>query len=58
MGDGADDLYEREMYAVENTKFCPVHRHFYVDYDFGCPSCEEGEPPNTSPEGQGEVSDD
>lgn len=41
MGDAADDMYEREMYAVENTKFCPVHELWYVDYDYGCPACED-----------------
>jgi hypothetical protein len=45
MGDGADDLYEQEMFALENRRYCKVHRCWYVEYGFGCPVCEDPDYP-------------
>lgn len=45
MGDAADDLYEREIFALDNQKVCETHKLIYVDYGYGCPVCEDPDYP-------------
>lgn len=43
MGDHADDMME--PYLRYGTVVCPIHQLEHLNDEWGCPFCEEGEPP-------------